>query len=135
MEEALTKRLLASTALGAWVGKSIFWGAKPEGKPSPYITMQIAARNRDYTHDGPDDLQYPRIQFDVYGKSKAEVTKISRVLLTEMERPQEVDDIVFEESLLAYESDADAERSEAGTPKFRNTMDFMVPHRPVRKGA
>lgn len=134
-EEALTQRMLEAGPLRLSTGGNFYWGTAPEETQVPYITAQIAARNRDYTHDGADDLQYPRVQFDVYGSTRLEVLKISRLLLTELEAPQTVSSIAFEDALLVYESDADVDSSDAGTPTFRNTMDFLVPHRPVVEGA
>lgn len=130
MEEALIKRLIDAPEMYRVIGRDVYWGIAPEGSKAPYLIIQLAARNREYTHDGAADLQYPRIQFDVYARTKADAAKVSRLLLNELERRKVVAGVVFEDAILVYESDGDASASEGGRKTFRTTMDFLVPHRP-----
>lgn len=135
MEEELVQRLLASEGLSGVVGDSVHWGLLPDGASLPAIVIQIAARNRDYTHDGAADLQYPRIQFDSYAEDALTSLQSSRALLTEMEKVHEGDTVMFEDAILVFENEPDPETSEAGAQRFRITQDFLVPFRPKVEGA
>ena len=129
MEESLVARLLASETISGLIIDRIHWVSAPEGEPLPYLVLRIAAGNRQYNHDGPVDLQYPRIQFDSYGETYAEVKALSRAVLSEMEMPHEAEDVEFEDAILVLDQDMPKESLEGGTEVFRVTMDFMVPFR------
>ena len=136
MEEELAQRLIAAEALVAiGVGEDVNWVERPEGSTLPAITMLDVSGPKDYTHDGPTNLQYRRIRFNVWGKSYGQAKKVARLLSSELETTHEGDNVVFEEAFQISSTDIPAERLEGGTKTFRIAMDFMVPHRPVNEGA
>jgi hypothetical protein len=131
MEEALVKRLLAMAAITDIFSTNIFWGAAPEGTPYPFLVINVAADPGDYDHDGPVKLQFTRMQFDSYSTIFADTVLGSRVVLSEMETAETVDDVVFEDAWKVSSMNMPADPLEDGTPVFRKTMDIMVPHRPA----
>lgn len=131
MEERLVQRLLGSVAISGQVGDRINWVSRPAGKGLPALTLSIAADPRSYNHDGADDLQYTRVQFDCWGASYSQSKALARAVLSEMETAHQEIDVDFGESFLVFYKDMPMETLEGGAKVFRTTMDIRVPHKSI----
>lgn len=82
----LIARLRANPALAAACGTRIAlieaarsWDAWPQ------LVVNEVSPGRDYTHDGPDGLDGPRVQFDIWGQGIAQLEAAEAALTTLME--------------------------------------------------
>lgn len=131
MEEALIKRLLATTAITNLVSNRINWMTLPDAFPRPNLTLQVSDGGTDYTHEGLSSLQYPRIQFNCWGNTYAQAKAVARALFSELNTEKDVDAIHFEDAIMVYDQDMPKETLKGGTDVYRVVRDFLVPHRPI----
>src|SRR5690348_8536175 len=68
------------TSPGAPKTSGVFPLQMPEGDPLPAIVYQEIFGAGTITQDGPDPLQYSRMQFDVYGPTYLVAKKLARAL-------------------------------------------------------
>jgi hypothetical protein len=131
MEEALVTRLLATVAITDIFHQHIHWQTRPPNSNSlPALTLSIAADIREYNHDGPDDMQEVRVQFDSRALTYLEAKQGLRAVLSEMETEETVGGYLFHEGRKVSGSDAPKETLGGGTEVFIITMDVMVQFRP-----
>lgn len=130
MEEALVARLLAKPAITLMVDGRINWLDRPT-PVLPSITMTVVHSNREYNHDGPDDLQMPRVQFDFWGVSYAQSKMLYRAVLSEMEVAQQFGTVLFEPATEISSHDMPKETLDGGTQVFRYTLEMYVPFRMI----
>lgn len=82
----LVTRLRGDAALAALVGTRVAWfEAARSWTAYPQIVLQEISPGREYTHDGPDGLDRPRVQFDIYAETGANIEAVEAALLAEME--------------------------------------------------
>ena len=84
----LVTRLRTDAALATLLGQRIAWfeNARSWGETYPQLVLQEISPGREYTHNGPDGLDEPRVQFDIYAESGTAIEAIEVALLAEMER-------------------------------------------------
>lgn len=83
----LLDRLEADTALSAALGERIGWFEAQRGwQAFPQLVLQEISPGREYTHGGPDGLDEPRVQFDIYATDTADIETVEAALLAEMEQ-------------------------------------------------
>jgi hypothetical protein len=84
----LVARLLGNADLTDLLGDRIafFEAARSWGDTFPQMVLQEISPGREYTHDGHDGLDRPRVQFDIYALNGAEIERVEAALLAEMER-------------------------------------------------
>ena len=135
MEEALLTRLREAARLASISGDRVDWFDRPRADDDapaatlPAITLFKISPGRDWTMDGPDGLDEPRVQFDCWAERKDVAVALARALLAEMEQPRTVDGWRFHEASLELERwtiDEDA----GGAALFRVQMDFTFFHEP-----
>lgn len=82
----LVARLRGDAALAAQLGTRIAWfEAARSWKSYPQLVLQEVTPGREYTHDGPDGLDWPRVQFDIYAGPGSTLEAVEAALLAEME--------------------------------------------------
>lgn len=119
------------SALGArisWMERSR--KATPE---FPALVATLVSPGRDWTHDGPDGLDRPRVQVDIYGKSVDQLRDLFEALRTELETTPYVDvgATRFHPAMLDTQRDLPAEDLVDGTRIFRISADFIFYHETV----
>ena len=82
----LVARLKADTALAAAVGPRVALIEPARSWTTfPQLVLHEISPGREYTHDGPDGLDQPRVQFDVWGQGIAQLEAVEAALQTVME--------------------------------------------------
>ncbi|MAY20313.1 MAG: hypothetical protein CL955_06815 [Erythrobacteraceae bacterium] len=83
----LISRLRADAALAAALGTRIAWfEAGRSWTTFPRLVLQEISPGRDYTHSGPDGLDGPRVQFDIFAEDGEAVEAVETALIAEMEQ-------------------------------------------------
>lgn len=134
MEANLLTRLGAVAGLSA-LGGRIAWFERPrKSTPEfPALVLTFVSPGREWTHDGPDDLDRPRVQFDLYGTSPAALRTMFVALRTEMERTPHIDigTTRFHPAALDSQRDMPPEDLADDTRIFRISADFQFFHETV----
>lgn len=128
MEEDLIARLIGSTAIGAMIGDRANWGGRVRGDAPPSITLHKVSPGREWTHDGPDGVDRPRVQFDCFGATDDAAAALSRLVRAEMETPAEIGATQFHPAMLEGEQWIDEGELDGGDPLFRVLLDLMFYH-------
>ncbi len=129
MEEALVARLRAATAVAAIAGPRTSWFERPRKGGFPCIVLTEVSPGREWTHEGPDGLDRPRVRFDCWAESDTTALALSRAVLTEMEQPRTVADWVFHEAAIEARR-TDIDDLDGGTKVFRVQMELSFFHQP-----
>jgi hypothetical protein len=88
LQEGLNNFLENSAPVSALVGARIYAGQLPELKAAtdlPAIVYKEIHGDGEFSMDGPDQLQYSRMQFSCYGKVYSDAKKVARTLRLELE--------------------------------------------------
>jgi hypothetical protein len=88
LQEGLNNFLENSVPVSALVGARIYAGQLPELKTVtdlPAIVYKEIHGDGEFSMDGPDQLQYSRMQFSCYGKVYSDAKRVARVLRLELE--------------------------------------------------
>lgn len=126
MEEALLARLLAASPIAAIVGDRVDWDDRSD--PMPSLTLTKVSPGREWTHDGPDGLDDPRVQFDCWASTKAARTALARAVLAEMEQPRVAAGWRFHEGSVELERWTREDDLPGEIPVFRAQLDFTFFH-------
>lgn len=97
----------------------------------PAVTVQRIAPGRDYTHDGANALESPRLQFNVMALTPAEIEAIEAALVAGLEPAATVGGTKFGPGFLHGSPDLDPERLTDGTLVFRRSPDMTLWHEPA----
>lgn len=137
MQADLLTRLGAVAGLSA-LGTRISWMERSRRVTPefPALVATMVSPGRDWTHDGPDGLDRPRVQFDLYGKSVDQLRDLFDALRDELETAPFVDvggagGTRFHPAMLDTQRDMPAEDLSDGTRIFRISADFYFYHEPV----
>lgn len=122
MKSALRARLKNSGAVAALVGTRVDWGARPQGKVLPAITLNVIGAPRDYHMAGADRTQQYRVQVDCYGETYASADAVRQVVIACLE-PANGD---FQASFVERDSD-EQDMTETGLIHIAS-MDFKITH-------
>lgn len=83
----LRTRLLGDAGLAALVGERIAWfEAGRSWAEYPAIVLQEISPGREYTHAGPDGLDEPRVQFDIFAIGGVSAFEVEAALMAAMEQ-------------------------------------------------
>ena len=83
----LIARLEADAGLADALSDRIGWFEAQRGwQAFPQLVLQEISPGREYTHGGPDGLDEPRVQFDIYATDPADLETVEAALLAEMEQ-------------------------------------------------
>lgn len=131
MELELITRLTEAAAIGAIVGDAVSWHERPATLGFPAIVLTGVSPGRDYTHDGADGLDEPRVQFDLFGLDAVELITLKRAVIAEMEQSAEVADVQFDEGFLETEFTPPAEILADGRRVYRVTQEWAFFFKPL----
>jgi hypothetical protein len=88
LQEGLSSFLETNVAVSAIVASRIYASQPPQLSAQailPAIVYKEIHGNGEVTMDGPDQLQYSRMQFDCFGKVYGDSKKLARALRQELE--------------------------------------------------
>lgn len=131
MEVDLVARLVAVPALAAIQGDNVGWFERAGSFGYPATVLQEISPGREYTHEGPDELDNPRIQFDFYGIDPVVLLALSKATLAEMEVPADVGTTRFHPAMLDSRRSDLPEETADGRRVFRITMDLNFYHEQI----
>lgn len=122
----LRARLIADAALATLCGPRIGWfdAARSWERAYPQVVLQEVSPGRDYTHDGPDGLDHPRVQFDLLAVSDADLLATEAALTAAMEAGGAQGSTRFHEGFLELRQSGDPVDLGDGTRVLRLIMDF-----------
>lgn len=126
MEEALVARLVA--ALGGTVGNRVSWFERQRGDGLPALTLNPVSPGRSYAHDGPDELDGPRVQIDCWAARADTVQALRRAVRAEMETAADVAGVRFYPAFVENDTWIGADEQDSGEPLFRVILDFQFYH-------
>lgn len=131
--EDLITRLRGDAALAAALGTRIafFENARSWGETYPQLVLQEVTPGREYTHEGPDGLDGPRVQFDIYALSGADIETVEAALLAEMETPGTTGQTRFDIGFLEGRSMLPTDDLANQTRVLRLSMDFTFFHETI----
>lgn len=125
MEEDLVTRYTAAAPIAAIVAAgAIGWLDRPRGL-FPALVLTKVSPGREWTFDGPDGLDQPRIQHDCWALTKAQAVALARAVLAEAEQQRTVGATTFEPADLELERWPEPEGLEGVGPVFRVQLDLM----------
>lgn len=131
MEESLITRLTAVTAISDLAGDRVSWFARQRGDSVPVIAMVKISPGRDWTHDGPDGLDRPRVRFDYWAATGDQVIALQRATQAEMETTADVDGTRFHPGMLQAERWIDEGEQDGGEGLFRLQQEFLFYHEEI----
>lgn len=125
----LVARLRGDAALASLLGTRIaFFEAARSWKTWPQLVLQEISPGREYTHSGPDGLDGPRVQFDIYAESGSSIEAVEAALLAEMEGAADQGDTRFQNAFLESRSMPEPEDLGDNRKILRMTLDFTFYH-------
>lgn len=128
----LVARLRGDAALAALLGTRIaFFEAARSWEAYPHLVLQEISPGREYTHDGPDGLDEPRIQFDIYAESGTSIEAVEAALLAEMEGTATQGGTFFHEGYLDSRSTPDPGDRADQRRIQRLSLDFTFFHEAI----
>lgn len=122
------RSILASDAnVSALVAERITWGGRPQRDGLPAIVLTVISDVPTYSNDGDGDLNFHRVQADVYGSSYASARTAANAVNAALTGYQAT---VGGTNFRAIFKDGDRDMTEAGEnrPEIFNriTLDFLV---------
>ena len=88
LQEGLNNLLSASGPMFSLIAGRVYAGQMPEISAQsllPAVVYKEVHGDGEFSMDGPDKLQYSRMQFSCYGKVYGDVKKVARILRQELE--------------------------------------------------
>lgn len=82
MEEELRAILLATAGVTTLCGNRIDFGANAQGAAYPRIVMFTIGNDVGSTMQGPDSIEFGRVQIDIYAETYAQAKQLSRAVKT-----------------------------------------------------
>jgi hypothetical protein len=127
MTAALRDRL-ANAAIAGLVGGRVYRMWRPQGDPLPSISFKVIDQGRAYHHGAADDLERPRVQFDIWGASPGQVDAVRAALIDELEPGATEGGVSFDHAKLISRIDFDPEEDASGLLVHRTSLDFHIYH-------
>lgn len=128
----LIARLRADAALAAAFGTRIaFFEAARSWTAYPQLVLQEVSPGREYTHNGPDGLDGPRVQFDIYATDDASLLAAETALMAEMESEVTVGGTKFHHGYLEARSMPDPGDLANQRRILRLSLDFTFFHEAI----
>jgi Protein of unknown function (DUF3168) len=131
MEAALITRLNAVPAITGLTGDRISWFDRVRGDGLPALVLTQISPGREYTHDGPDELDRPRVRFDCWADDQVSAKALARAVLTTMESAADVGDVRFWPAELQVARDLPEAEQDGGAALFRVQQEFLFFHETI----
>lgn len=127
IEEAIYTHLVGNAGVLALAGNRVYPLNLPQNPSYPAITYRRVTTRRVMAHDGPEDLGFPRFQFDCYAVGYREVRDLANALRAALNGYRgimgggvEVDGVIFLNEVDDFGDTAEV---------FRVTVDFLIVHK------
>lgn len=127
VEVHLFNRLIGFPGVASLVGSRIFPLKMAPDTKLPAITYQRISGERVLSMDKDSGLAHPRIQFDAWGNSYAEVKKLAEQVRLALEGYRDMTSTVMINGVI-YLGDTDLYSEAESTEIYRVSMDFEVWH-------
>lgn len=129
----LITRLRGDAALAGLLGTRIafFEAARSWGETYPQLVLQEISPGREYTHGGPDGLDEPRVQFDIYALSGANLEAVEAALIAEMEGEADTGATRFHHAYLEGRRMLDSADLANNRRVLRMSLDFTFFHEAI----
>lgn len=125
----LVARLRGDAALAATFGNRIaFFEAARSWSAYPQLVLQEISPGREYTHQGADELDNPRLQFDIFAEDDASLLAGEAALIAEMEATVDQDGTRFHHAFLEGRSMPDPGDLANNRRVLRLSLDFTFYH-------
>jgi hypothetical protein len=97
MELAMIARLAGCAPIAAILasGEAVGWHERPASLGFPSISLTDASSGREYTHDGHDGLDRPRVQFDLCSLDAVTLIALRDAVRAEMEQARDIGAVRF----------------------------------------
>lgn len=125
MEEALVAWLVSA---GTLAEDRVSWFQRVRGDAVPAITLSKISPGRDYTHDGPDELDLPRVQFDAWAETDELAVALARQIRPLIEGGGISEGNLFHPGELVGELWAAEGEQDGGAQLYRAMQDFQFYH-------
>ncbi len=89
------------------------------------VVLLKLSQGREYTHDGPDGLDGPTVQFDCLSSLPGTAWALARAVREEMEREATADGVQSHPAQQLGETFGDDAEQDGGARLFRVSMDFQ----------
>lgn len=125
LEAALIAALTANAGVSALVVSRVFIAGGRQGSEYPYVTLQRISTQGAGHLDGPSNLDWPRVQIDVWGTTGLSVLNVAEAIRTA------IDGITVSSLGLAFDATFQDQRGPAPdeeTRNFRVSQDYLVFH-------
>lgn len=123
-------KLLADSAVTAYVGARVYPKRRPQATPLPCLVCHGVSGAPIYTSDGESGLFSRRAQIDCWATTYTEAKRIADVVKTSLSGYVGTSaGIDFRSCLLETEQDFDEGGGNAPQYEFRVNLDFMVLYR------
>jgi hypothetical protein len=126
MQQALRARLLADADVSALVSTRIDWDARPQGKPLPAITLQVAFDPRDKHMGGTQATRKSRVRAQCWATKPADAHNLAEAVISALD-PGAIQDGVRFLSTFATSLGGIAEDTDNGLI-YRQIVDLDVIH-------
>lgn len=125
MEPALVGRLQQSADIALFAGVQFSWFGFNRSERGPRIALTLVTPGEEWTHDGPDGLNDPRVRFDILGEDAAQITDLAHAVTREMHLEADVEGIRFHPAQLGADRTLDPEESSGGEQRFQRQLEFL----------
>lgn len=129
MEEDLVARLKAVPAIYAITGDAVQFHQFGRGDSGGQVKLSIVTPGSEWTHDGPDNLDLPRVRFDMRSDDPDEAFALHRLIRAEMETEDTTGGTLFHPAHLeAGPREIEIGEQEGGDSLFQLQSEFMFYH-------
>ncbi|MGX7926461.1 hypothetical protein ACWPMX_07795 [Tsuneonella sp. HG094] len=125
MEEALVARLVAANTSAE---DRISWFGRARGDGLPAVALTLVSPGEEWTHDGPDGLDRPRVRMDIYAATDLGALALGRELRAVMHGEATVAGVRFHPARLEASRTLDGEEQDGGDPLFRLQHEYLFYH-------
>ncbi len=125
LRAALVARLVAADTPA---GDRVSWYGRARGDPLPAIVLLKVTPGEEWTHDGPDGLDRPRVRVDCYADSDVGAEALAEAVKTELHGAATVEGVRFHPAMLDGDRDFDDSEQDGGEALFRTQLEFLFYH-------
>ena len=137
MKADLVTRLAGDAAISAIVNtaldteEAISWHGFQRGDNYPAIMLTMITPGEEWTHDGVDPIERPRVRFDIRGADADVLETLSVAIKAEMRGAADVSDTRFHPAMLEAERTINLDEQDGGELLFQVQLEFMFYHEEI----
>jgi hypothetical protein len=137
MKADLAARLAADAAIAALVANgpdgepAIGWYGFSRGDGYPAIALSTITPGEEWTHDGPDPIERPRVRFDLRATTPAVLESLGEAVKAAMRLGGDQGDTRFHPATLEGDRPIDLGEQDGGEALFQLQLEFMFYHEEI----